>query len=149
MSHFHLVAIKELLLTTSVLMSQLYQQFALLHRNRKHMRTIIVSSEHGGRGWAGTPHGWIELHLGIALGLTYSHIDIFIYRFTYKDFGLLLSASLPRFPSIDYKCVVTYVWNFFAVLVVVSESAEKSKHSSWSSIQRQPTFHYIKKTVGP
>ena len=26
-----------------------------------------------------------------------------------------------------------YVWNFFAVLVVVSKSAEKSKHSSWSS----------------
>ena len=60
--------------------------------------------------------------------------------------NLLLSASLPSFPSIGYKCfcVVIYVWSFFAVLVVVSKSAEKSKHSSWSNIQRQPTFNCIK-----
>ena len=32
-----------------------------------------------------------------------------------------------------------YVWNSLAVLVVVSESAEKSKHSSWSNIKHQPT----------
>ena len=36
------------------------------------------------------------------------------------------------------------VWNSLAVLVVVSESAEKSKHSSWSNIKHQPTFNCIK-----
>ena len=59
------------------------------------------------------------------LRLTPCMFDISLQCSTARN--LLLSASLPRFPSIDYKCVITYVWNFFAVLVVVSESAEKSK----------------------
>ena len=37
-----------------------------------------------------------------------------------------------------------YVWNSLAVLAVVSKSAEKSKHSSWSNIKHQPTFNCIK-----
>ena len=56
----------------------------------------------------------------------------------------VVSKSAKISKKIISVFVIMYGGNFLAVLVVASESAEKSKRSSWSNIKHQPTFDYIK-----
>ena len=56
----------------------------------------------------------------------------------------VVSKSAKIFKKITSVFVIMYGGNFLAVLVVVSESAEKSKHSLLSNIKRQPTFNCVK-----
>ena len=126
------------LLCVMLSMSQQWNLHALAHHMFVDMYVWNVHSVHAvvRKSAQNTNHS-PQLHLKPCM------FDLFLAVQHCKELAVV-SKSAKIFKKIISVFVIMYDGNVLAVLVVVSEPAEKSKHSSWSSIKHQPTFDYIR-----